>query len=167
MKIGILSDTHGRREIAIRAANLLREHGAAYLFHCGDVCGPEVLDALAGGPAAFVFGNNDFDYEDLKRYATEIQILCLGPFGMVTLAGKRIAVTHGDDPALLERLKHAEPPFDYLLTGHTHRSHDRRVGQGEPATRWINPGALYRAVHKSVALLDLESDSLQILTVAE
>jgi len=163
MKIGILSDTHGRREIAIRAANSLREQGAEYLIHCGDVCGADVLDALAGGPAAFVFGNNDFDGPELRRYAESIDVTCLGTFGVLELGGKRIAVTHGDDHPLVGRLTRAEPPYDYLFTGHTHVRHDRRVGP----TRWINPGALYRAARKSVALLDLANDELSSFAVAE
>jgi len=163
MKIGILSDTHGQREIAIRAADFLRDKGAEFLVHCGDICGFDVLDALAGGPAAFVFGNNDFDHDELRRYARAIDVTCLGSFGMLELAGKRIAVTHGDDHPLVARLTRADPPYDYLFTGHTHVRHDQRIG----TTRWINPGALYRAARKSVALLDLDNDELISFAVAE
>lgn len=163
MKIGILSDTHGQSEIAARAVDLLRERGAEYLIHCGDVGGTEVLDAIAGGPAAFVFGNNDYDHDELREYARAIDILCFGPFGVLGLGGKRIAVTHGDDHGIIARLTQPDSACDYLFTGHTHVRHDKHVG----AVRWINPGALYRAARKSVALLDLDDGSLISLPVAD
>lgn len=167
MKIGILSDTHGRREIALRAAQLLRDRGAEFIIHCGDVGDCNVLDALAGGPAAFVFGNNDFDHDALREYAKAIDVTCLGEFGALNLGGKRIAVTHGDNGLVMSRITQADPPYDYLFTGHTHVRHDQRVGKHAGALRWINPGALYRASRKSVALLDLATDTLVSLAVAD
>ena len=38
---------------------------------------------------------------------------------------------------------------------------DERVGP----TRWVNPGALYRAPSWTVALIDLGTDTLQLLTI--
>src|SRR5262249_37298075 len=79
--------------------------------------------------------------------------------GLITLADRRLAVTHGDLDRELRRLEAQEP--HYLLTGHTHRAADRRRG----SIRWINPGALHRAPTWTVALLDLESDALSMLTI--
>src|SRR5690348_8579677 len=60
--LGILSDTHGRRDASKAGIELLRARGAKYLIHCGDVGGEDILDLLAGDdpPSAFVWGNNDF-----------------------------------------------------------------------------------------------------------
>ncbi|MCA9019008.1 MAG: metallophosphoesterase, partial [Planctomycetaceae bacterium] len=60
----------------------------------------------------------------------------------------------------LKPLLEAEP--DYLLTGHSHQSHDFRAG----ATRRINPGALFRAKVFTVAVLDLATDELELREVA-
>lgn len=161
MIIGILSDTHGDYEIANIAVKLLLDHGATALVHCGDVGDRRVLDALAGTPSFFVFGNNDYDYEDLERYGNQIGVGCLQFGGGWAVDGKYIAITHGDNARTVHRFLEPANKADYLLTGHTHVRHDQRVG----STRWINPGALYRAKTKSVALLDLAADELTFLDV--
>ena len=70
-----------------------------------------------------------------------------------------MAMTHGDRPADVRRLRALEP--DYLLFGHSHRPADLKRGP----TRWINPGALHRARNFTVAILDLERDALRWLRV--
>lgn len=160
--LGILSDTHGRREAARAGIELLRSRKAEYLIHCGDVGGEPILDLLAGyePPAAFVWGNNDYDRDDLARYARAIDVNCLDTFGSLTLDGKKVAVTHGDHAAPVRRVLAAQD-HDYLLVGHSHVASDQRIGR----VRVINPGALYRAPTKTVALLDLAADLLGFLTL--
>ena len=98
MLLGILSDTHDRFEIMGTATRTLRERGAEFLIHCGDVCTPNMLDHLAGGvPCAFVWGNCDWDRLALQRYAESIGVPCHGAFADLELGGKRVAVLHGDD----------------------------------------------------------------------
>lgn len=155
MLVGILSDTHDRAEMAAAGVARLREGGARFFIHCGDVGSERVLDHLAGLPAAFVFGNTDYDRRGLERYAADLGIRCLGAFGELELDGKTFAVLHGDDFALRRRLV-AEQRHDYLLQGHTHAARDERVGR----MRLINPGALHRAKEKTVALLDTATDAL-------
>ncbi|HEY8668405.1 MAG TPA: YfcE family phosphodiesterase [Tepidisphaeraceae bacterium] len=160
MLIGLLSDTHDRLPAMIAAVNLLRQRGAEFFIHCGDVGSEQILDQLAGLPAAFVFGNNDWDLRSLERYAQSIGVQCLLHFGDLELGGKRIAVVHGDDAKLLARIL-TDQEHDYLLKGHSHQREDRRVGR----TRIINPGALHRALQKSVALLNTETDELTFMPV--
>lgn len=161
MILGILSDTHGDAGIAAVAVRLLLEHGAEFLIHCGDVCGEDVLDALAGVPSAFVFGNNDYDRVAMRLYGDAIGVRCLGDEGVLDLGGKTVAVTHGDNARTVARLAAPAAGVDYLLTGHSHQRHDRRPGR----VRLINPGALYRAAVKSAAVLDLATDTLTFLDV--
>jgi hypothetical protein len=161
--LGILSDTHGKFDITVRAVAQLQAAGAEHLVHCGDVGNIRVLEALCVLPAAFVFGNNDWEHDEYRRAADLLEIRCLAQYGELLLAGKRIAVTHGDDDALLRRLTKPGNSIDYLLTGHTHRRHD----QNTAGPRWINPGALFRAPIKTVAILDLVSDELSYLEVSE
>ena len=158
--VGILSDTHGKADMARAAVALLLSRGAEYLIHCGDVGGTDVLDHLAGHPAMFVFGNNDWDRTELQRYAQTIGVACGEDHGKLTLGGKLAVITHGDDNAFLSRVLR-EQQVDYLFLGHSHHTMDRRQGR----VRIINPGALYRATTKTVAVLDTETDSLQFLTV--
>jgi putative phosphoesterase len=153
--VGILSDTHGRLDAAHAGVAILRAAGAEFLIHCGDVGEEEVLDALAGIPAAFVFGNNDWDRRGLERYAKDIGVTCLGASGEIELAGKCFAVFHGDDFALRRKLLDGQK-YDYVLQGHTHAPADERHGR----TRLINPGALHRARPRTVAVLDTGTDAL-------
>jgi putative phosphoesterase len=161
MLLGILSDTHNRLDAMKAAVKLLRGAGAEYLIHCGDVGTEQIIDQLTGIPSALVWGNNDFDRPQLARYAESVGVKCLDRFGELTLDGKHIAVTHGDDHVLMKRLTLSQS-HDYVLSGHTHVKSDRR----EKSTRLINPGALYRASVKTVATLDLLRDELKFLMVS-
>ena len=142
------------------AMAVLSGQNAEFFIHCGDVGGERVIDQLAGKPSAFVWGNNDFDRPTLAQYAQSLGISCLDEFGDLTLAGKRFAILHGDDSRLREQLL-LEQRHDYMLQGHTHIRQDQRVG----AIRMINPGALFRAAKKTVAVLDTATDRLSFLAV--
>lgn len=160
MLVGILSDTHGRLPSAVAGLDALRAAGAEYLFHCGDVGSEPILDQLAGGRAALVWGNTDWDRGSLTRYARNLGIEVLAAGGECVVDGKRFAVAHGDDPGIIRRILDAQE-HDYLLVGHTHVRDDRRVGR----VRVINPGALYRTKEMTVALLDTLSDQLRFIPV--
>ena len=159
MRIGILSDTHDRLKRAARASRRLADEGAEVLIHCGDLTSPDVVYECAAVPAYFVFGNNDHDEAGLRRAMEAVGAVCLGRSGEVVLAGKRLAVTHGDSVREMDRLSASAP--DYLFFGHTHHPYDERQGP----TRWINPGALHRAAAWTVALLDLTTDTLRVLDI--
>lgn len=162
MLIGILADSHGRFKATKAAVDLLRTRGAEFLIHCGDVGEENIIDLLAGGapPAAFVWGNNDYDRDRLKAYAQSVGVICLDTFGRLELGGKRVAVTHGDHMNLVRQVTD-ERSADYLLVGHTHVMVDRNVN----GVRMINPGALHRSAVKSVALLQTDADQLEFLNV--
>src|SRR5690606_31882157 len=97
MRLGILSDTHDQVDRAAAAVALLAAEGAEALVHCGDLTGPEVVHAVAsaGLPCRYVFGNNDFDLEDIEATVAATGGTMLGWAGTFELAGRRIAVTHG------------------------------------------------------------------------
>jgi putative phosphoesterase len=160
--VGILSDTHGKADMATAAVKLLVARGAEYLVHCGDVGGEDVLDALAGHKVMFVFGNNDWDRNELKKYAQTIGIACGEDEGKLAFDNKLAVVAHGDDSRIVNRILKAQL-VDYLFLGHTHRMMDTLHGK----VRVINPGALYRASRKTVALLDTVSDGLEFLGVED
>ena len=156
MKIGVLSDSHGRAAITARAIAALREAGAELFLHLGDLCSSEVVEELAGLDARIVLGNCDCPPEPIVRTARSLDIAVDHPMGRVTIAGKSIAFTHGHfeqlmDQALADRV-------DYLLHGHSHELRDERIGP----TRVINPGALFRAARYTAAVLDPGRDELDV-----
>ena len=157
MKIGVLSDSHGRAARTGQAVALLRAHGADLLIHLGDFETRAVVDELVGQPARLVFGNCD-DVRDLAAYATAMDLSVDHPAGEIAAAGRRIGFTHGHIESTMVDL--LERGVDYLFHGHTHQLRDEMVG----STRVINPGALHRASRYTVALLDPETDALKVLT---
>ncbi len=159
MKIGILSDTHDRADRTAKAVAVMVRAGAEVLVHCGDVTGPAVVMKCRGIPTYFVYGNNDYDQDALGRAITAIGGKSLGRGGWIDLGGRRIAVTHGDLVGEIRRVLGSNP--DYFLSGHSHLVGDERRG----TVRWINPGALHRAPRWTVAVLDLQSDHLEIFDI--
>lgn len=170
MLLGILSDTHGHVARTTQALAVLDRLGAQALIHCGDVGGAPVLDLLVGRSAWFVWGNTDDPDPALARYANSLGVSGPGaaPPLHVSLAGRTIAVFHGHESnfatvrAAETRgdgawLRDSFDDVDYVLHGHTHEAHDRRLGP----VRIINPGAIYRASPPTVATLDLASDQLR------
>lgn len=159
MRVGILSDTHDQVARTGVAVRMLLAEGAQALLHCGDWTVPDVVYECSPLPGYYVFGNNDFDEDALRRAMEVARGTCLERGGIIDLAGKRIAVSHGDSAREMRRLVVAAP--DYVCFGHSHQRSDERRG----AIRWINPGALYRASEWTVALLDLTTDELRFLSV--
>jgi predicted phosphodiesterase len=112
-------------------------------------------------PCYFTFGNHDADNVPiLQRAIANAGAVCLGWGGEAPLEDKRVAVVHGHLHTDVRRLLATNP--DYLLSGHSHIASDRRDGP----TRRINPGALHEADRFTVALLDLEADDVQFLTIS-
>ena len=161
MIVGLLSDTHDRLAAMVAGMNLLQQAGAEFFIHCGDVGSEQIFDQLAGFKSVFVWGNNDWDRTTLARYAKALDIQNGGTFGELTLDGKLVAVTHGDDAKIVRRVLE-EQRHDYLFVGHSHIKMDKRFGK----VRLINPGALHRANPKTVAVLDTQADIVRFITVS-
>ena len=161
MRIGILSDSHGRTDTTARAVALLRERGAELLLHLGDIGDEHVIDELIGHNARLVFGNCDWDIADLTRHAQFMGVVVDHPMGLIEAGGRRIAFTHGHLPELMRQALDLE--VDYLLHGHSNELRDERLGR----TRIINPGALQRAARYTAAVLDPAADALEIIEVAK
>lgn len=169
MILGVLSDTHGRAQQAEQAVVLLRRLGVSALVHCGDVGGPAVLDALAGVPSWFVWGNTDDADPGLARYAESLgvhappkRLPLFVDFGPV-----RVAVCHGHEPEYFAIARAASEPdgqrlhgllrgAKYLLYGHTHEAALRRAHD----VWMLNPGALHRADVHTAATIDLDNGEI-------
>jgi putative phosphoesterase len=161
MRIGVVSDTHGRLATVHTTLDLLRDRGAELIVHCGDIDDPETARAFAGWNVHFVYGNCDGDRAGIARAIAEIGATLHPRFGHLELAGRQIAWTHGDDAALfreLEQMNH----YDYVFYGHTHVADHRLTGK----THVINPGALFRARPKTCLVVDLSNGALETVVVA-
>ncbi|KAF0245140.1 MAG: hypothetical protein FD180_1917 [Planctomycetota bacterium] len=156
--LGIVSDTHDNEAAVAQAVTILRQRGVRDLVHCGDVIVASTLELFRGFRFRVCLGNND-SARELSAAADRLG----GAYAErldLKIGGKRIFVAHGDREGPLEKaLKSGD--FDYVLYGHSHRRDDRRIGR----TRLINPGALYRAVSHTFALLDLATDQLETIEV--
>ncbi|MFQ5502786.1 MAG: metallophosphoesterase family protein [Phycisphaerae bacterium] len=159
MWVGILSDSHGDAVITAKAVSLLERHGAEHLFHCGDLCGEQVIDELAGHHCSFVWGNCDAPSPTLRRYVENLDLVWPELPVRVRLAGKQIALYHGHEPGFEAVSEESE--LDYCFHGHTHQYAD----YCENGCRFINPGALHRAEFHTVALLDPETGERTFLQV--
>ncbi len=158
-RIGILADSHGQAGRTLAAVSLLLEAGADVLIHLGDVCGESVLDALAGTPCRVVFGNCDWNWQALARYARDLDLIVDHPRGEIEVGGRRVRYGHGDDPQLEPQAVRDE--VEYLLHGHSHQRRDERIG----LTRVINPGALHRAREYTAAVLIPAEDAVEWVNI--
>jgi putative phosphoesterase len=160
MLLGVVSDTHGRRDAAARALALLRARGAGTVVHCGDIDDAATVALFRGLDAHFVFGNCDADRAGLRAAIRAAGATLHEPFGHLELAGRALAFLHGDDKALMRDVEQSGH-FDYLFCGHTHEAGEHRAGP----TRVINPGALHRARPKTFLVLNLETGAAESVAV--
>lgn len=160
MRIGILSDTHGRQHTVAAALRLLDEQGVELLLHCGDIDDAETVRLFGGRAVHFVFGNCDGQRAALAAAMLEIGATLHDGYGHLELAGRTIGWTHGDNPRLFRDLENSGA-YNYLFYGHTHVAEQHCRGP----TLIVNPGALHRAKQKSFAVLDLSTSKLELIVV--
>jgi hypothetical protein len=144
---------------------LLARRSVGAVVHCGDIGSLPCLEALgAGGVEAYaVAGNMDRRLEDLEQQARLCNVHFARDFVAVPIGGGRcLAATHGDNGRLLDALLHASD-YAYVCHGHSHRLRDERIG----GVRVVNGGALSRAARHTAAVLDTDTDELEIIDVPD
>ncbi len=163
MRIGIISDSHGKSQRLRAAIDTLKQEGAEAFVHCGDIGSVDCLEALASNevPVYAVAGNMD---RRVQRLATEAVRLGI-EFGWEVVEvplgdGRYLVAAHGHDEDILGELVAGEQ-FPYVCHGHSHEKRDERYGP----TRVINPGALHHAKPYTVAILDTDTDELRHIPV--
>ncbi|MCY2927286.1 MAG: metallophosphoesterase family protein [Planctomycetota bacterium] len=167
MRIGILSDSHGRRELLMAAISALAARGAQAIVHCGDFSEPADIQLLSRpGVAAYAVGGNvdrqhlaDLAAQALRSHVTFSTELVTVDIG----GGRHLAATHGHDETLLDELI-VGGQFPYVCHGHTHSVRDDRYH----GTRVICPGALHHSRqpgYPTAALLDTDTDALTVFGV--
>ena len=144
MRIGVISDTHGRFDPKV--AELFR--GVAHILHAGDIGDEAIVGELRKlAPVTAVAGNVD-RFPIAARYP-KAQVVEIG--------GRTILMTHFQpSPAVMAKhLKGRRP--DVIVFGHSHR----------PAVEWddgillLNPGSAGQqrfGLARTVALLDVADE---------
>ena len=168
MRIGILSDTHDQVARTAIAVEMLIAQGAELLIHCGDLTGPEVVAVCGRLPCYYVFGNNDFEKDRLRREMARVGGTL--PWSRVgdVLVLERAA--RGDDARRFRLPRRAPPrapsiPIISCSATRTAAQADDRDGR----TRWINPGRASAPRRRTwtVAVLDLAIDDLRLRNLDE
>lgn len=146
LKVGLISDTHGRFVGGL--VHLL--NACDIVFHAGDVTDEGVLDEIMGfAHVCAVHGNNDFS---MDTPATRLRQVGRLRFAMVHDLGTPDRMT-----ASIAQLVESESP-DVVVHGHTHvPSVESRDG-----VVFVNPGSAggrgRGCVQSSAARIDLEED---------
>ncbi len=146
MRLGVLSDTHGRLPVAVF------EHFAdvARIVHAGDVGSLDILTSLeAIAPVSAVWGNTDGF--DLRRRLPEVATIVEHGVTIVVVHGHQLGAPTPDG------LSRAHPDADIVVYGHTHRP-DRSWLDGR---LFINPGGAGAPrfdLRPSVGILQLEPE---------
>lgn len=165
MRIGILSDSHDNLRRLKSALAIFARNGVRTIVHCGDIGSTQSVRILssAEGIAYLVAGNTDRHIDRLEIAASECNVRFAWEVVTVPIGGDRLlAATHGHDEGILGELILGQQ-FPYVCHGHTHHLRDDRIG----VARVINPGALHRTPHPSVAILDTDTDKLEIIAVPD
>ncbi|TKC86967.1 metallophosphoesterase family protein [Trinickia terrae] len=119
-RIGLISDTHN----LVRPEALQWLAGCDAIIHAGDICAPQVLDALAQiAPVTAVRGNND-----IGEWAAQLPV-------STTLDVQRVKIHVVHDIADLRA--DALAGIDVVVTGHSHKPHVETRG----GVLFVNPGS--------------------------
>jgi len=150
MLVGVLSDTHGHQPFTREAARLFESLGVVRLLHCGDIGSTEIVEILERWPVDYVLGNVDDNRQELEATIDRVGQTYHGRYAELELADFRVAILHGDDTRLLQRtIEDGAHPL--VCHGHTHVRRLEQVG----STLVLNPGAVYRANPRSIAVVRL------------
>lgn len=164
MKIGLVSDSHGKTKLLKAAMEIFAERSVEALVHCGDICSAGHVEILAsvGCRTYLVQGNMDRRIDNLTEITQQLNIYFHPHAVEVALPeGDYLVATHGNDPHLLKGLI-GDPQFPYVCHGHTHEQRDERIG----VSRVINPGALHHVYPPTIAILETETDNLEFIEVS-
>lgn len=155
MKIAIISDIHGNMAYLEKAKEIIDQRGIKTIVCCGDIQTEECFFELDSWnqKVYLVLGNSDYSLRqqlDLGIIWPEKLDYFL-EYGVVNLAGKKIAFCHYDH--LAKKLAGTNK-FDIIFYGHNHTPWEEKVGKSV----LLNPGEIASQFGKSTfAIYDLKS----------
>lgn len=162
MKIGIIADTHNNIALTRKAVSILKEGKVSMVVHAGDITSPKMLKLFEGLKCRFVLGNGDIDVEDLNKESHRMGFGVIENFCTFEADNKKFIVFHGNDVPLFREAV-SSGKYDYIIKGHTHFFENYISNNA----RVINPGSLYGADTFSIAILDSESDRVEMIKLGE
>jgi uncharacterized protein len=143
IRVGVISDTHG----LLRPQALEFLQGSQMIIHCGDICGPEVLQQLGHiAPVTAVRGNND-----KGAWAQDLPVQAWVPIADIC-----VLVIHDLSEMDLDA---AAAGVDVVLSGHSHKP----VSEARNGVLYLNPGSAGPRRFKlpiSIAELQVEGSSV-------
>jgi len=160
MRIGILADTHNNIDLTRRAIAILGKKNVDMIIHAGDLTSPKMLKLFSEFKCKFVLGNGDIDIEDLNRECENMGFGCMDTECVFEAEGKKFMLFHGDNVPKFRNAV-ASGKYDYIIKGHTHFFENYVSNK----SRIINPGSLYGSEEFSVAVLDTETDRVEMIRV--
>lgn len=138
-RIGLLSDTHG----LLRPEALAFLRGSDHIVHGGDICDPQILDALAAlAPLTAVRGNNDHGpWAERLPETTVVQIGALRLCAIHDLAQLRLDLVAAD--------------VQVVVSGHSHKP----LVETRGGVLYVNPGSCGpRRFKLPIAVAELQVD---------
>jgi len=163
MLIGIMSDTHNDVDATVTAISIFRERGIKTIIHAGDITSPRMLEYLKDFECYIVLGNGDIiDSDDINAKASSLGIGHVGEKVEFECCGKSFIVFHGHDVPMYRQAV-SSGKYNFIIKGHTH--HFENYISNE--CRIINPGAVYGHDESSIAILDVEADRVEKISLEE
>jgi putative phosphoesterase len=158
MRLGFISDTHDNVPMIKAAIKRLNELDVELVLHAGDYISPFTAKPYAELKANMigVYGNNCAEREKLKEVYAAVGKEIVGNFAEVEASGKRIALIHGHDEALLRALT-TRGFYDVVVHGHDHKAKIAKVG----TTLVVNPGEVGGWLFGRSSLAVLDTDGLK------
>lgn len=149
MKIGIISDTHSKVQLASEALDMLLENGAEFIIHAGDIVELETLELLknCGKKYVAVYGNND---AHLVEHHNEYNLV-QEPY-YFKLADTKFKLMHLPF--------YMAPDTEIVISGHTHTfESDFKNG-----TLFLNPGEICARSKplSECAMLNIKDDKFKL-----
>jgi len=150
LKVGLISDTHGR--LAAEVFDLFKE--VELILHAGDIGNEQIiLELSAIAPVKAVHGNSD-RFPLVSRFK-RIEFFKLGKFCA--------CLTHivSSPKTFAFQLFKMDKCVDLVIYGHTHRAEQSRFKD----ILFINPGSASQPRYgkaRSVALMDIYDDNVMV-----
>ncbi|NQU78032.1 YfcE family phosphodiesterase [Candidatus Falkowbacteria bacterium] len=149
MKIGIISDTHNKKDLIKKALQVFKHEKVGMIIHAGDMDTAEMLFNFndLGVPLRMAIGNVDEEPERFGEKARELGIdFEINTFLKLEVNGKRIFVFHGNVLGEREKVLNTmiqSGLYDVIIYGHSHKQSlsTRRLSTSLETPRSLRPSS--------------------------
>lgn len=160
MQIGLITDTHNNVEGIKKACDIFRKNNIKLIIHTGDLTSASILRHFYGFKVYFVCGNCDYDITNISQEIGKLNGKFFEKFGEFDLDNKKIAIIHGNDEVLFNKLVESQK-YDFVIHGHNHQKEKSLYLK----TNVICSGSIKAYELNSVAILDLERSTVNFIDI--